>query len=188
MGMKRYFNGIQCKRGSIEERLTSTSNCLCNDCRRKKNTQNNRYHHSTKGEEWYIEARLNYRISRREEKSRYDREYREKNRDRLILQSIDWARRNPDKRRSIALGYKARRLRQERGGISSKDLAAWISSQEKICFWCDVDCSEGFHVDHVYPLSRGGEHVSSNLVISCPTCNIRKNAKDPEKFIEEILS
>lgn len=33
------------------------------------------------------------------------------------------------------------------------------------------------HVDHKRPLSRGGKHTTSNLGITCSTCNLRKGSK-----------
>jgi 5-methylcytosine-specific restriction endonuclease McrA len=35
------------------------------------------------------------------------------------------------------------------------------------------------HVDHIMPLSKGGEHRPSNLAIACVTCNKSKSAKHP---------
>jgi 5-methylcytosine-specific restriction endonuclease McrA len=37
-------------------------------------------------------------------------------------------------------------------------------------------------IDHVIPLSRGGEHVFDNLVCACKTCNGRKGNKTPEEW------
>ena len=42
-----------------------------------------------------------------------------------------------------------------------------------------------YHIDHIMPLSKGGRHTISNLVVSCPTCNLQKNAKDPYQFAQE---
>ena len=36
------------------------------------------------------------------------------------------------------------------------------------------------------PLSKGGEHTLTNLVVSCPTCNLQKNAKDPIEFANKL--
>jgi hypothetical protein len=34
-----------------------------------------------------------------------------------------------------------------------------------------------FHIDHVYPVSRGGQDIPENLVTSCAKCNTQKGAK-----------
>lgn len=34
-----------------------------------------------------------------------------------------------------------------------------------------------WHLDHLWPLSRGGSHTYSNVAVSHPTCNMRKYAK-----------
>lgn len=31
-----------------------------------------------------------------------------------------------------------------------------------------------FWLDHVFPVSRGGDHGDDNLVLACPRCNMRK--------------
>lgn len=40
------------------------------------------------------------------------------------------------------------------------------------------------HVDHRTPLSKGGEHIASNLVIACATCNLQKGRLLPEQFVQ----
>lgn len=41
-----------------------------------------------------------------------------------------------------------------------------------------------FHIDHLTPISAGGEHTADNLVLSCAPCNLSKRravaANDPE--------
>lgn len=48
------------------------------------------------------------------------------------------------------------------------------------CRYCGEQC-ENIHLDHVLPWSRGGCHTTSNIVVSCPTCNLRKSAKTPDE-------
>ncbi len=41
-----------------------------------------------------------------------------------------------------------------------------------------------FHVDHIHPVSAGGETVVENLALACVSCSLRKgarrSAKDPK--------
>ena len=55
------------------------------------------------------------------------------------------------------------------------------------CRYCGEDVSEKYHIDHVYPLSKGGETSFGNLVVSCPRCNLAKSDKVgiwPSRVIE----
>jgi 5-methylcytosine-specific restriction endonuclease McrA len=126
------------------------------------------------------------RVARREEKKEYDRKYREKHREKLVNRAKLWAKRNPEKRKAIVFSYSARRRAIENRGDPASVVLAWIQSQEKVCFWCSVSCASGYHIDHFYPLSKGGEHRVTNLRISCPSCNLRKNARDPYEFAAEV--
>jgi len=49
-----------------------------------------------------------------------------------------------------------------------------------------------FHMDHVYPVSKGGETSVNNLVTSCPLCNVKKHNKVGvwpwPVFVEEKVS
>ena len=44
------------------------------------------------------------------------------------------------------------------------------------CRYCG-DKSGSFHIDHVYPLSKGGETSYDKLVTACESCNLKKHAK-----------
>lgn len=62
-----------------------------------------------------------------------------------------------------------------------------LQNNAKICYWCSIPLKgKNMHIDHYVPLSKGGEHTLSNLVVSCSTCNQKKNAKDPILFANSI--
>lgn len=167
-----HYHGIECRYDGTTLRYTSGGGCV--ECLRK--------------------------ISCSDEKKKYDKTYvrenaerlkalaakwRERNRSRVNENSARWRRSNPEKRAAIVMNNKCRRRALEYFGISSADLRGWIKSQIKVCYWCGVDCSARFHVDHYYPLAKGGLHEIGNLVIACPPCNLRKSAKDPIQWANE---
>jgi 5-methylcytosine-specific restriction endonuclease McrA len=139
-------------------------------------------------------------ISASAEKKRYDAEYLKKNAERIRarmreyhaanpeynkLKAKEWVAKNPEKRRSISQNYKHRRRAQEAAGMTYSELHAWKKDARKVCYWCGKKCEKGYVVDHYEPLSKGGKHDASNLVIACRKCNARKSAKDPEQFRAE---
>lgn len=139
--------------------------------------------------------------ARSDEKKAYDKEYLDRNRERILERSRayharqpsglrnelakQWAKRNPEKRKAIADAYKHRRRQLVEGGDSTAAIAAWEKQAPKVCYWCSVKCPKGYHIDHYQPLSKGGRHEVANLVIACRSCNCRKSAKDPYEFAKE---
>ncbi len=70
------------------------------------------------------------------------------------------------------------------GGVS----AAWIEHllvlQKKQCAVCTKSIPDSYHVDHIFPLSKGGVHVKSNIQLLCKRCNLTKSAKHPIDFMQ----
>jgi len=174
-GEKYYFTGNPCPKGHIANRFTSRAWCV--ECANEQA--------SSAAKKKYDKS---YYQENKERISDRGREYYKENRERVLETCASWSERNRAKVLEIKRNYKCRRRAQEEGGISSKDLAEWRDSQEKVCFWCDAECENNFHIDHFYPLSRGGAHEAENLVIACATCNLRKSNKMPDVFMEEILA
>jgi len=147
-----------------------------------------------------IECMAEYSASQK--KKEYDKKYFSENREKIIertriyyensdksvrnLQSIRWVKANPEKRKAIARADKSRRRQICDGGDSTSIIYAWEKAEPKVCWWCDKDCSDAYHVDHFYTLSKGGVDEVWNLDISCPSCNLRKLAKDPFVFLRQI--
>lgn len=71
-----------------------------------------------------------------------------------------------------------------RGGISTEELTKFIMDNiNKPCKYCG-DVSR--HVDHVVPLSDGGHHKIDNLEMICKYCNLSKNDRSEQEFLEWI--
>lgn len=119
-------------------------------------------------------------------KKEYDRKYRASNKSKLDEQGRAWKARNHQKVRYIKKSYKYRRRAKESEGVSWQALKDWDQKQKKVCYWCGANCPEDYHIDHYTPLAKGGAHELENLVISCPTCNMNKNAQDPYEYAHSI--
>lgn len=84
------------------------------------------------------------------------------------------------------LGYKnAERRAKKRAGLIklTKEQKKEISEIYKKAKKLSESTGVPHHVDHIVPLSRGGEHHPSNLQILTATENLRKGTKLPEELL-----
>lgn len=136
--------------------------------------------------EWQAQQREK-RAANKAAKSAYDKARREQMDPAEHVKRVRaWAKANPDKRKAIVFSYDSRRRTQKEQGDSTAAIREWVKVAKKVCHWCNQKCADEYHIDHYEPLSKGGEHRVSNLVIACPTCNLRKNAKDPYEFAASV--
>lgn len=85
-----------------------------------------------------------------------------------------WKRANPDK---VAADNHSRR-----SGRYDADGRAYLSIiQRDPCAYCGT--TSRVEVDHIVPLSQGGENRWQNLSAACRTCNTRKNARSLLTFM-----
>ena len=96
-----------------------------------------------------------------------------------------------EKRRQYALNNLDRRLLNERRRRARKFNSGGDHTLEdinKLFVWqrgkcaganCKKSIKKEYHVDHVVPIARGGSNDKYNLQLLCPTCNMRKSARDP---------
>lgn len=58
-----------------------------------------------------------------------------------------------------------------------------IKRDKSTCYICkQVVLASDIHLDHVIPLSRGGEHSYANIRVTCRPCNLKKHNKLPEEL------
>lgn len=49
------------------------------------------------------------------------------------------------------------------------------------CAYCG-NTDGPFHLNHIIPWARGGDHSLENLTISCASCNLSKGSRTPEEW------
>ncbi|MCC6361860.1 MAG: HNH endonuclease [Phycisphaerales bacterium] len=160
---------------------------------RKRATQK-RYYERHK--EQILEKLAEYRRVFHERRLETQRKYRERHRDRDRESKKRYARTHRErvketKRKYYAKnkwrykGMVAQRSAKIRGGggrVTGHDIQQQYQRQKGCCYWCGEKVGNLFHADHVIPLSRGGAHDPSNIVIACPTCNLRKWNRLPHEW------
>lgn len=87
---------------------------------------------------------------------------------------------NPHKPRE----WSAKRKSLKTGRLPGGTVKRIGDAQRWRCAVCVTPLRSGYHLDHVMPLARGGEHAPMNLQLLCPPCNVRKSAKDPIDFMQ----
>ena len=112
-----------------------------------------------------------YREAHKDEAAARDKAYREAHKD----ERAAWQKANPDKCRDIA----ARRRALKRGAtVEPVSRAVVFDRDGGRCHLCGKKVApKHWHLDHIVPLSQGGEHSYKNVAVSHPTCNMRKHNK-----------
>jgi hypothetical protein len=87
---------------------------------------------------------------------------------------------NPEK----VLEFSMRRKSRKYGRLPKGTIKELGEYQRWKCVVCFVGIKNNYHVDHIIPLAKGGTHVRENVQLLCPTCNVRKSAKDPIEFMQ----
>lgn len=191
-GLKYYFTGTPCSRGSISHRLVSNKHCRCDKCS-KHSAETSR-----KAYEKNRESRLEYAEQYRKENKDAVRElnarYHQNNRG-LILDrkrqsyrdkpEVDaergrrWRKENPEK----MLARNSRRRAAKR-----RSIPAWFSEWDEFViqeayalkYQRQEDTGIEWHVDHMIPLrarNACGLHCAANIQVIPAVMNLNKNNK-----------
>lgn len=101
----------------------------------------------------------------------------------------DWYQQNADVRRVQKAA--AQRRRRDRGSltflISSRDIKRLLDRHGGACAYCRGKFPEvRFSIDHVVPLSRGGEDSIGNIVPACLPCNQSKSSRTVTEWRQSL--
>jgi 5-methylcytosine-specific restriction endonuclease McrA len=89
---------------------------------------------------------------------------------------------NPDKVKKRANHY-AKLKKSAGGSYSAEDINAIRDKLNDQCAYCMTDLKGSGEIDHMLPISRGGNNDASNLTLSCRACNRDKHNKTSAEFI-----
>lgn len=104
-----------------------------------------------------------------EKKSAMDRRYRENNQDRIHA--------NRWRRKAIKRGAFVERV--HRSVVFKRCDGTCHMCGEKV----DPNC---WHLDHVLPLVRGGQHSYANTAVACPSCNMQRGSKTMDEWLASL--
>lgn len=63
------------------------------------------------------------------------------------------------------------------------DIRRYVMTRDGlVCAYCG-DKEGPFHLDHIHPISRGGENTAENLCVACQACNCSKGALTADEFM-----
>lgn len=112
--------------------------------------------------------------------------YREANPDKIKAGRRRWKKANPEKVRLINRRAEAKRRaikRNNGGSFTAEEFTARCEQYNWQCVYCgcklDISTVE---VDHVIPISHGGNNYISNIVPACKSCNSAKKDKIGKEF------
>jgi 5-methylcytosine-specific restriction endonuclease McrA len=67
--------------------------------------------------------------------------------------------------------------------LSSKELNKIYNSFENKCAYCNS--TDNITLDHVIPVSKGGNTTIDNIILACRSCNCKRGNKDLCLFVSE---
>lgn len=192
LGMQYYFTGNPCKHGHVAERRTSRGDCLeCYLHRLSEYREKNADHisktnieYKEKNKERYMENYKSWLSENKEYKYEYTRNWFRQNPEKRRDLAKKWRLENPERARKHARIGKARRRGAE-GSYTPSDVDRMMDMQKNRCAYCRKSIAKEYHVDHIVPVSKGGSNFPDNLQLLCPSCNLKKGAKDPFDWANE---
>ena len=184
----------------------------CSDCRiqstkiskEKRKKYNKEYWQKNK--DAMIERSKKYNKENRDRLIKQKNDYYYDNKEKLLQQKKEYYLKNQEKikeqkriqrqnptleqieKERIRGRIRSAKRRQITGShLSIKTIRNLLEQYKYKCYYCNTNINHkeknSYHIDHYIPIAKGGTNDVENLVISCPTCNMSKGAKDPFVFM-----
>lgn len=157
----------------------------CEKCRtltRKRDKE--RYHNNDARKQWQKEYLKKDEVKSRRKKSQKvyynnnkqkilerNKKYHKANSDKRKVYLSSWRKDNKDKIKEYA---HRRRVGESGGDLTSKQIKE-LFVEHPYCEYCNS--IEDLCLDHIIPISKGGENTLSNVTVACKLCNSSKSNK-----------
>ncbi len=138
-----------------------------------------------------IERIAEYMKQWREDNKERIQQYYEENKEHILEQTKQYFQ-TPEGKAVAKAGRQNRRalVRNAQGSHTGKQVLELFDKQKGICVYCKTKLyksgNNGFHADHIMPLSKGGSNNVSNIQLLCPRCNLSKHNKLPEEYAQRF--
>lgn len=109
--------------------------------------------------------------------------WKRNNREKNNQIKYKWVRKNPLKIKASNARTKAFRKKFRKDTDLTTNYLLKLYKQRDLCPYCGLKAEE-WHLEHILPLKRGGTHTKSNVIYCCATCNLRKQKRTLEEFIQ----
>jgi len=136
--------------------------------------------------EEYLASMRAYNAAHREERRAYGKRSRETHREERRLYQRAYHKAHPE---VVHASYQRRRAQQSQAGKNTLTSTQWRSIKEHYRYTC-VYCGRRMKrltMDHILPLSKGGEHTFTNIVPACKACNRKKYTGPPLIPVQPLL-
>jgi 5-methylcytosine-specific restriction endonuclease McrA len=130
-----------------------------------------------------------YRNNNKDKISKYKKEYNTNNRDRINKQMREYYTTEKGKL-SNKLNSQNRHYRKKYNTNPGDRLTTaqieYLTEVYTNCAYCNTELTlDNTHIEHIHPLSKGGSHSIDNVVLACKDCNLRKNSKTLDQWLNE---
>lgn len=178
----------------------------CKNENRKYNTENSeavkaaRQEYYQKNRERFIEKHREWTARNREHYNEYVSQYyrnrkindpgfSERLKEKCRVKNRQAYHSDSARRSKMLMNSKRHRARRAGAKIHTLTSEQWLWLKDIYghrCAYCGKQ-SERLTMDHIVPVSKGGNHALSNLVPACPHCNSTKNARTPDEAGMQIV-
>jgi hypothetical protein len=135
----------------------------------------NKLNREGQGRPKILEGKRRYYQENKEKCDETIKRWKESNKEKALSYHRTWAKRNPD----VVNKHSANRRARVRD--LTPELTKEQQEQIDYLYWLAKDLrsvsGEEYHVDHIFPLAKGGLHEPSNLQILPKDLNLQKSTK-----------
>ena len=122
-----------------------------------------------------------YREANKDKQKNYFAQYRLNNLDKEVIRNRDWALSNPDKKRAKQSIRRAR-IRKV-NDIKTSEARKQLVALFRQAVKREDETGYEWHVDHTVPITKGGRHCLTNLQVVPAKWNLAKGNRHKRKFV-----